>query len=72
MACMSAIDEFLEPTTYEQATKHPGWIEAMNKEINALQINNTWDVVSLPPKKKVISYNGYIKQNSNQMVHLKD
>ena len=55
MACISAIEEFPEPTTYEEAAKHPGWVEAMNKEINALQINNTWELVSLPPKKKAIS-----------------
>jgi len=28
---------------------------SLNKKINALQINNTWDVVSLSPKKKAIS-----------------
>jgi len=55
MVCMSVIDEFPEPPTYEQAAKHSTWIEAMNKEINAFQISNTWDVVSLPPKKKAIS-----------------
>ena len=55
IACLSTREEFPEPTTYEHAAKHPGWVEAMNKEINALQTNNTWDVVSLPPKKKAIS-----------------
>jgi len=59
MACLSTREEFPEPTTYEHAAKHPGWVEAMNKEINALQnalqINNTWDIVSLPSNKKAIS-----------------
>ena len=53
--CLVAIDQFPEPSTYEQAVKHPGWIEAMNKEITALKINNTWEEVPLPTNKKAIS-----------------
>ena len=55
MACLTAIEEFPEPCSYEQAATHPGWVEAMEKEINALQTNNTWEVVDLPPHKKAIS-----------------
>jgi len=55
MACISAIEQFPELVSYEQAVKHPGWIEAMNKEISALQLDNTWEVVDLPPNKKAIS-----------------
>ena len=36
ISCLSALEEFPEPTTYEQAAKHPGWIQAMEKEIVAL------------------------------------
>ena len=42
-ACLTALEDFLEPATYEQAAKHPGWVEAMQKEIQALQVNNTWE-----------------------------
>jgi len=31
-ACISAIDDFPEPSSYEQAVKHPGWVEATDKE----------------------------------------
>jgi len=55
MACLTAIEEFPEPCSYKQAATHPGWVEAMKKEINALQTNNTWEVVDLPPHKKAIS-----------------
>jgi len=55
VACLTAIEEFPVPSSYEQAAKHPGWVAAMNKEIDALQINNTWEVVDLPPNKKAIS-----------------
>jgi len=54
-SCLSAIEDFPEPATYEQAVKHPGWVEAMKKEIQALQINNTWEEVPLPSNKKAIS-----------------
>ena len=54
--CLSAIEEFPEPTSFEHAAKHPGWVEAMEKEINALQTNNTWEEVDLPPNKKAIGY----------------
>ena len=30
--CLSSIEDFPEPATYEQAVKHPGWVEAMNKD----------------------------------------
>jgi len=49
------MEEYPEPATYEQAAKHPGWVEAMNKEIQALQINNTWEEVPLPTHKRAIS-----------------
>jgi len=31
MASLTALEEFPEPVNYEQATKHPGWVEAMQK-----------------------------------------
>jgi len=55
MACRSGIEEFPEPTSYKQAVKHPGWVEARNKVISALQTNNTWEVVDLPSDKRAIS-----------------
>lgn len=38
-----------EPTTYAQASQDPAWITAMEAELNALAINKTWEIVSLPP-----------------------
>ena len=43
-----------EPSNYTEASSKPEWIEAMNKEIQALVTNNTWDLVDLPSGKKPI------------------
>jgi len=31
---------------------NPKWIEAMESEIAALETNNTWEIVKLPPGKR--------------------
>lgn len=31
-----------DPTYFKEASKHPHWIEAMHKEIKALEDNGTW------------------------------
>ena len=46
--------ELVEPQTYAEASQHPGWQQAMHKEIQALLDNNTWEIVSLPVGKKAI------------------
>lgn len=37
-----------EPNSYSQAKLDKGWIEAMDKELDALEKNETWDLTSLP------------------------
>lgn len=54
-ALLSAISSIEEPKTYEQASKDSGWIEAMDKEIEALEANQTWEYVDLPPGKRAIT-----------------
>ncbi|KAL8090596.1 hypothetical protein AgCh_039879 [Apium graveolens] len=51
MAQQSAITE---PSCYVEASHNPLWISAMQKEIEALQKNKTWDLVPLPKGKKPI------------------
>jgi len=51
--CTSVIN-ITEPSTFVEAAAHPGWHVAMDKEIQALLDNDTWDIVSLPMGKKPI------------------
>ncbi|KAL5561469.1 hypothetical protein UlMin_031216 [Ulmus minor] len=43
-----------EPTTIRQAMKDPNWVAAMQNEIEALQRNNTWELVDPPSSVNVI------------------
>jgi len=54
-ALVSVLSQYKEPRTYEEAAADPAWVAAMNKEIEALMLNNTWDLVPLPTGKKAIS-----------------
>ncbi|GKC90637.1 RNA-directed DNA polymerase [Tanacetum coccineum] len=44
-----------EPTCYSQAANDPKWVEAMGKELQALEINDTWMLTELPERHKAIS-----------------
>ena len=43
-----------EPTSYSQASLHPGWQNAMAEELIALKSNNTWEIVDLPSDRKAL------------------
>nr|GEY16982.1 retrovirus-related Pol polyprotein from transposon TNT 1-94 [Tanacetum cinerariifolium] len=44
-----------DPKGFKEAVKDPGWCDAMNAELRALEENMTWELVDLPPNKKEIS-----------------
>lgn len=46
--------KILEPSSYNEAKNHSGWVAAMNKEIEALEANDTWSITDLPKGKKAI------------------
>lgn len=48
------IDKNLEPSTYEESTSIHEWQEAMTKEFEALEANNTWKIMDLPKGMKPI------------------
>ncbi|XP_022889155.1 uncharacterized protein LOC111404601 [Olea europaea var. sylvestris] len=45
------------PQTFDQAIKDPKWCDAMTKEIKALEDNNTWTIIRLPPVKSPLIVN---------------
>ncbi|KAJ0437650.1 putative RNA-directed DNA polymerase [Helianthus annuus] len=51
---LAAITSTNEPKSFKQAMQNPKWIEAMKKEIQALEENNTWTIESLPKGKRAI------------------
>lgn len=51
---LAAITTNDEPKNFKQAIQNPKWIEAMKKEIQALEQNDTWTIKSLPEGKQAI------------------
>ena len=49
-----SISSNIEPSSYAEASRHDFWIKAMEAELQALQLNNTWRLTSLPPHKTAI------------------
>jgi len=54
-ALVTTLTQCQEPRTYEEASKNPGWVQAMNKEIEALLAHNTWELVDLPRQPSATS-----------------
>ncbi|XP_075074026.1 uncharacterized protein LOC142161897 [Nicotiana tabacum] len=45
---LRSVSSISEPHNYTQASQDAGWRKAMEAELAALDLNNTWDVVDLP------------------------
>ena len=43
-----------DPKTYEDAARYPRWQASMKEEFSSLQKSNTWDLVDLPPERKLV------------------
>ena len=43
-----------DPKSYYHARKDPRWQVSMDEEMNSLQKNTTWELVSLPPGRKLV------------------
>ena len=51
---MSVEAILVEPKTSKIALKHPGWIKAMQEELDALKLNNTWQSVSRKNNSNIV------------------
>lgn len=43
--------KILDPASYNEAKNHSCWVTTMTKEIEALEANDTWDIMDLPKGK---------------------
>ncbi|KAJ0909110.1 putative RNA-directed DNA polymerase [Helianthus annuus] len=54
LAFTTSLNKVVEPSSYEEAASNPKWVEAMNKEMEALFRNHTWVLADLPKDRKAI------------------
>lgn len=50
-SAICSLDSYTIPKTIGEAVGHPGWRQAMEEESQALELNKTWVLVSVPPGK---------------------
>ncbi|GKA55531.1 ribonuclease H-like domain-containing protein [Tanacetum coccineum] len=51
---VTELNKSFEPKNYWEACKDQHWVEAMNKEMDALYRNDTWEITDLPKDRKSI------------------
>ncbi|KAL0411028.1 UNVERIFIED_CONTAM: Retrovirus-related Pol polyprotein from transposon RE2 [Sesamum latifolium] len=59
-------DAVQEPRSFTEANRSSHWREAMEKELEALEKNSTWDLIELPAGKKAIGSRWVYKTKLNQ------
>lgn len=64
-AFLAAITNNDEPKYFKDAVRVKVWNNAMNKEVDPLKINKTWDIVDLPPGKVAIGSQWVYKTKYN-------
>jgi len=69
-AYMVRVIQEVEPTCFKQVVGNPKWDNAMDEEMVALDVNATWELVTLPKDKKAIRCKWVykIKHNANGFV----
>ena len=55
-----------QPTCFDEATKQKEWVDAMNNEIEAIERNNTWDLVDLLVDRNVVGVKWVYKTKLNE------
>ncbi|GJU41593.1 ribonuclease H-like domain-containing protein [Tanacetum coccineum] len=51
---VTQLNKTREPKSFFEASKYPHWTDAMNKKIDALLRNGTWEIIELPKGRKAI------------------
>lgn len=52
--CQLAYSKETKPRNFTEAMASDVWKEAVNVELDAMELNRTWDIVSLPPGKNLV------------------
>lgn len=52
---LTTVTNHQDPSSFKETVVHEHWVEAMNQELDALELNNTWEIVALPSGKYAIS-----------------
>ena len=55
-----------EPTSFNEAVKDAQWVTTMNQEIDAIEKNQTWDLVDIPVDKTSIGVKWVYKTKLNE------
>jgi hypothetical protein len=51
-ALMSSISNVIEPISFDKASEHDEWKNAMEEKYESIRKNNTWELTELPKHKK--------------------
>ena len=51
---VSTLSSVSTPNSTSESLSHPGWKQAMTEEMDALDSNDTWELVALPPCKSSV------------------
>ncbi|KAL0345252.1 UNVERIFIED_CONTAM: Retrovirus-related Pol polyprotein from transposon RE2 [Sesamum radiatum] len=65
MSFVAFLSSVQESKNYLEAIKDDKWVDAMSEELIALDKNNTWELVPLPPGKKAIGCRWVFKLKLN-------
>ena len=55
-----------QPSSFEEAIRDDNWVQAMDKEMNSIEKNDTWDLVDLPNDKNLIGVKWVYKTKVNE------
>lgn len=62
---LASLTKTQDPVSFKQAVQHKHWVNAMNRELAALEENQTWKITVLPQNKKAIGCKWVFKTKFN-------